>query len=61
MHKSSSYVSSDLKLFKDTLLLKIRFSMLTIKLQTAKIHGKCLFAKGTQHTVCSYSIKQAEL
>ena len=31
-HESSSFVSSHLKLFKDQLLLKIRFNALTIKL-----------------------------
>ena len=44
-HESSSFVSSDLKLFKDRLLLRIRFNALTSKL----LHSCCTLERSIKN------------
>ena len=53
-HESSRFVSSHLKLFKDRLLLKIRFNALTSKLLYSRctlcfsVQGGCILARATR-------------
>ena len=49
-HESSSFVSSDLKLFKDRLLLRIRFNALTSKL----LHSCCTLERSIKNLPISW-------
>ena len=49
-HESSSFVSSDLKLFKDRLLLRIRFNALTSKL----LHSCCTLGRSITNLPISW-------
>ena len=50
-HESSSFVSSDLKLFKDRLLLRIRFNALTSKL----LHSCCTLERSIKNLPISWT------